>query len=1099
MPFLRSLLFVFAIFGFFLSLTATADSSLSYEPDGYSPAASLTVGGQSALDPATNVFLQARSTFNSSVAPGELPIDPRLTPGFAVAGVILLISGSIYALIGLKNRMLHIALSSAYLASLSITVLILYVMNPPVSNAVQGAYVVAIVMTGLILGALAIVFKEMTEGLGCLLGGFSFAMWLLVLVPGGLLTTTSSIAIFIACFTVAGYATSFSHYTRSYGLIGGISFAGATVVVLGIDCFSKAGLKEFWAYIWNLNQNLFPLGATTYPITRGIRVEIAAIMIIFLASIMSQIRLWKVIKDRRARRAEEDLQNARNIDQEEENVGSRVERQNALDRQEWEAVYGDKDAETTLQDAGSSRKEATSSVKSAPDSSNDGIEMSPVADRSSMDGAGLMAKSNGASGDVIVRVLADDDAEQKFEGHDAGNEGNSLDQNNDSEQTEQIATEEKVWFTGPDVEASSIHSAPRAAQTSKDGVRTPEVVPLPFKVPDSDTQSNRSSVATYNDDNFRRHSKRFSAGSLLRRSLSRQSRNFSHRLSMPESVSTEQLIVPHDVQDDRSSIAATLDDLSDNEDLHSQAESQYAEDVCTEKTEHNSLEGQATTDNAGSTVVADQSLNVESSDEKSSHVHETIPVEEKHTTDEPDEKQLDCPELEDREAPCQTERVETVEEPSLTPSSDPPAAQQEERGLSTKPLPQMDHNESIQRSRTTAPNLRVKPEPIEAITLTEKSLPPAMSKVGMSYRTNEWAKHLADAEAPALEELHIAKPTARLETRETPAPLNITELQQTAENAPVAPAMRSISAMSSNSPTQLNQANSYQSSTTVIPEAANSLHREIDLPRSISQTSARSQHQQAPGSRANRKSAAPTVSVVPTLVESPVEEQSSTFPTSSPTHASTMVGGSPSSTHLPSTLIGQRESIIRSKSSFGFHPLAPTPELGTASVPSNSSISGASSINDPYLTEADDNMTMAARRSLMRQSSMPIMASSASPLSQSLSPKRQSTLPPEQRASQLASWRASVQADLRASVVPIQSVERRRSQMLAVRADDERSRQQEESRRTEMERERDRKMRMRMSRASGVSGGSGKNRGDMLEAHREAMRKLQRGVRLEGL
>lgn len=225
-----------------------------------------------------------------------------------------MISGAVYTVIGIKNKMLHVSLSAGYLASLAVTVLILYVMNLPVSNAVQGAYVVAAVMTGLILGGGAVVFSEMTEGLGCLLGGFSISMWLLVLKPGGLLTSTSGKSIFIAVFCVVGFATSFSHYTRPYALMPLISFGGATAVVIGIDCFSRAGLKEFWAYLWNLNSNLFPIGATTYPLTRGIKVEIAAIVVIFLAGIVSQMKLWKVIKERREQRAAERLEDERTME-----------------------------------------------------------------------------------------------------------------------------------------------------------------------------------------------------------------------------------------------------------------------------------------------------------------------------------------------------------------------------------------------------------------------------------------------------------------------------------------------------------------------------------------------------------------------------------------------------------------------------------------------------------------------------------------------------------------------------------------------------------------------------------------------------------------
>lgn len=94
------------------------------------------------------------------------------------------------------------------------------------------------------------IFTDVTEGLGCLLGGYCLAMWFLVLTPGGLIKSTAGKAIFIACFTLGAFGFYVSHWTRAYGLIGAVSFAGATVIVLGIDCFSRAGLKEFWLYIW---------------------------------------------------------------------------------------------------------------------------------------------------------------------------------------------------------------------------------------------------------------------------------------------------------------------------------------------------------------------------------------------------------------------------------------------------------------------------------------------------------------------------------------------------------------------------------------------------------------------------------------------------------------------------------------------------------------------------------------------------------------------------------------------------------------------------------------------------------------------------------
>lgn len=223
-----------------------------------SSAASSTKGSPSTL---SGVVIGAsatpisNSTYNGTITPevhiDGLPIHPSVTPAMAVAGAILMVSGAFYTLIGIKTPRLHVFFSTAYLFSLAVTVLIEYVMHPPISNGIQGAYFVAACATGAVFGAVAIVFADVTEGLGCFLGGFCLSMWFLVLKPGGLISTTAGKAIFIACFTVGTFALYISHYTRPYGLIGSTSFAGATVVILGVDCFSRAGLKEFWLYLWS--------------------------------------------------------------------------------------------------------------------------------------------------------------------------------------------------------------------------------------------------------------------------------------------------------------------------------------------------------------------------------------------------------------------------------------------------------------------------------------------------------------------------------------------------------------------------------------------------------------------------------------------------------------------------------------------------------------------------------------------------------------------------------------------------------------------------------------------------------------------------------
>jgi hypothetical protein len=138
-----------------------------------------------------------------------------------LAGALLLLSGLVYAVIGIKNKWyvaqeqllistygsrIYVFGSAAYLTALAVTVLIVYLMNPPVSNGVQGAFFVAAFVTGVIFGVLSLVFADITDGFGCLLGGFCLSMWFLSLRNGGLISSTTGRAIFIGCMSAGSFS-----------------------------------------------------------------------------------------------------------------------------------------------------------------------------------------------------------------------------------------------------------------------------------------------------------------------------------------------------------------------------------------------------------------------------------------------------------------------------------------------------------------------------------------------------------------------------------------------------------------------------------------------------------------------------------------------------------------------------------------------------------------------------------------------------------------------------------------------------------------------------------------------------------------------------
>ncbi|RPA76733.1 hypothetical protein BJ508DRAFT_213467, partial [Ascobolus immersus RN42] len=269
-----------------------------------------------------------------------LPIQPKLNPALGVAGALLILAGAPYGFIGIKNKRIQIFGSIMFLSSLSVTVLILYVTNPPLSAAAQGGYLIACVLTGAVLGTVSIIFHEMTETMGCLLGGFCLGMWFLVLKEDGLVSNGTGKSIMIALFSLIPYFLSFWDRVRQEALIGSISLAGATAVVLGIDCFSRAGLKEFWLFIWNLNPKTFPEDTKGYPHTRGIKVEIAAIVILTLFAVLSQIRVWNVVRVHREKKEEARVEELRMQEERDLEVGRDMEERTREEREAWERTFG---------------------------------------------------------------------------------------------------------------------------------------------------------------------------------------------------------------------------------------------------------------------------------------------------------------------------------------------------------------------------------------------------------------------------------------------------------------------------------------------------------------------------------------------------------------------------------------------------------------------------------------------------------------------------------------------------------------------------------------------------------------------------------------
>jgi hypothetical protein len=118
------------------------------------------------------------------------------------------------------------------------------------SPGTAAGYVCAAIATGAVMGGLSSPFAQITEGVGCFLTGFCVSMWFLSLVDGGLIKSRAGKMVFIIAMSGAFGAFALLRFTRHRMLLFGIPFIAATALVLGIDCFTLAGMKEFWIYIW---------------------------------------------------------------------------------------------------------------------------------------------------------------------------------------------------------------------------------------------------------------------------------------------------------------------------------------------------------------------------------------------------------------------------------------------------------------------------------------------------------------------------------------------------------------------------------------------------------------------------------------------------------------------------------------------------------------------------------------------------------------------------------------------------------------------------------------------------------------------------------
>ncbi|KAH9022919.1 hypothetical protein EDB85DRAFT_2134636 [Lactarius pseudohatsudake] len=258
----------------------------------------------------TSTTNASASTSSPSASPTVLAT--KIDPAFGVLGTVLILTGLPSAFLGHKNRWTSFFLIGFYTLSLICFAL---------STTLRGMFVLSSFVAGIAGGGISIFFWKTTK----------------YFIDGGLIRPLGvRWLMFIAC-SVIGFVLCTIPKIHHQVLLVATAIVGASVVMLGADCFSTAGLKEF--YVWNIGyRNLFPKYTDhniQFPVSQAMQIELGLIGAVTLMGIAVQLRILHVLQ----RKLKEIAEEQRRREQQDDRKGCGRFSKLELEKAEWEKEH----------------------------------------------------------------------------------------------------------------------------------------------------------------------------------------------------------------------------------------------------------------------------------------------------------------------------------------------------------------------------------------------------------------------------------------------------------------------------------------------------------------------------------------------------------------------------------------------------------------------------------------------------------------------------------------------------------------------------------------------------------------------------------------
>ncbi|KAK7064314.1 DUF4203 domain-containing protein [Favolaschia claudopus] len=324
-----------------LSLQSTSFTSFSRSGSVSVPSVFPTVVNVSVTITPTPTSPSSSPSASTSPSASAVPsnvLATKLDPAFGVLGAILIITGLPSAFFGHKNRWTSFFLIGFYTLSLVCFVLILKfgilaAVNPP-SKTLRGLFVLASAVAGIAGGGISIFFWKASRYFIGGWGGLALALWIQCFHNGGVIKTIGFRWIFYIGLAVIGFVLCTIPKIHYHVLLISTAIVGSSAFMLGIDCFTTAGLKEF--YVWNLGfRSLFPKfvnAGIEFPVSQTMQIELGLIGAVTLMGIAVQLRVLTVLQ----RKLQEIAQEQKKRDEEAEIQAAGRFAAVAREREDWE-------------------------------------------------------------------------------------------------------------------------------------------------------------------------------------------------------------------------------------------------------------------------------------------------------------------------------------------------------------------------------------------------------------------------------------------------------------------------------------------------------------------------------------------------------------------------------------------------------------------------------------------------------------------------------------------------------------------------------------------------------------------------------------------